>query len=100
MQMGRLPVDQLVYFDASDPSWDAEDEAIRRGREVYRDVPANEARVHLWYEQHFGVPCAPYTSTEHAIDSFPATTCCLGVRAEEDGSWRTGAELTVLPWPS
>jgi len=29
----------------------------------------NEARVHLWYEHHFGVPCPPYPSTEATIDS-------------------------------
>jgi hypothetical protein len=63
---------------------------------VFRDVPAeveirNEARVHLWYEKRFGVPCAPYTSTEQAIDSFPATTCCLGVRLEASGQWRSYA---------
>lgn len=51
----------------------------------------NEARVHLWYERKFGVPCPPYESTEAAIDSFAATTCCLGVRLEPDGEWRVYA---------
>ena len=45
------------------------------------------ARVHLWYEKKFGTPCPPYTSTEDAIDSFAATTCCLGVRLEPAGRW-------------
>jgi uncharacterized protein len=83
----------LFYFDRSDLGWDAENAAIQEGGEVFRDVPAeveirNEARVHLWYEQRYGVPCAPYTSTEHAIDSFPATTCCVGVHVTGDGQWR------------
>ncbi|HEX9032844.1 MAG TPA: nucleotidyltransferase family protein, partial [Streptosporangiaceae bacterium] len=30
-------------------------------------------------------------STEAAIDSFPATTCCLGVRLEPGGRWRVYA---------
>lgn len=83
----------LFYFDDSDLGWDAEDEVIQAGERAFRGLPAvveirNEARVHLWYEDHFGVPCEPYTSTEAAIDSFAATTCCLGVRVDTAGTWR------------
>jgi uncharacterized protein len=86
----------LFYFDESDLGWDAENEAIQQGAEIFRDVPAeveirNEARVHLWYEDRFGVPCEPHTSTESAIDSFPATTCCLGIRLDENDQWRVYA---------
>ncbi|GAB3567727.1 hypothetical protein GCM10027445_16480 [Amycolatopsis endophytica] len=63
---------------------------------MFADVPAtveirNEARVHLWYEQKFGVRCAPHPSTEAAIDSFAATTCCVGIRAEPGQRWRVYA---------
>ncbi|GLY71002.1 nucleotidyltransferase family protein [Amycolatopsis taiwanensis] len=83
----------LFYFDGSDLSWEAENEVIQAGNRVFGDLPAvveirNEARVHLWYEDHFGVPCPPYPSTEAAIDSFAATTCCLGVRLDGDDQWR------------
>lgn len=86
----------LFYFDDSDLSWDAEDEVIQAGSKAFHDLPAeveirNEARVHLWYEKHFGVPCPPYTSTEAAIDSFAATTCCLGIRLEAGDHWRVYA---------
>lgn len=86
----------VFYFDDGDLSWEAEDAVIRAGREVFADLPAeveirNEARVHLWYEDKFGVPCPPYPSTEAAIDSFAATTCCLGVRLEAGGRWRVYA---------
>ncbi|MCR3751543.1 nucleotidyltransferase family protein [Lentzea californiensis] len=86
----------LFYFDASDLSWEAEDVVIRAGRERFAGVPAtveirNEARVHLWYEEKFGVPCPPHDSTEAAIDSFAATTCCVGIRSEPDGRWRVYA---------
>ncbi|MEU6089206.1 nucleotidyltransferase family protein [Streptomyces sp. NPDC047085] len=86
----------VFYFDADDVSWEAEDAAIKAGEEVFSGLPAeveirNEARVHLWYEDKFGVACPPYESTEAAIDSFAATTCCLGVRAEADGKWRVYA---------
>ncbi|GHH52608.1 nucleotidyltransferase family protein [Lentzea cavernae] len=102
----------LFYFDASDLSWEAEDAVIRAGRERFAAVPAtveirNEARVHLWYEQKFGVPCPPHDSTESAIDSFAATTCCVGVRTDPDGRWRVYAphglsdvfDLVVRPNP-
>lgn len=83
----------LFYFYDSDLGWDAENEVIQGGEHAFRDLPAqveirNEARVHLWYEDRFGVPCPPYTSTEAAIDSFAATTCCVGVRLDESDTWR------------
>ena len=86
----------VFYFDDRDLSWEAEDAVIQAAHEAFSGLPAevevrNEARVHLWYEQKFGVPCAPYTSTEAAVDSFAATTCCLGVRLEPGGSWRVYA---------
>ncbi|ANZ35029.1 hypothetical protein BBK82_02005 [Lentzea guizhouensis] len=98
---GRPPAEgikdyDLFYFDASDLGWEAEDEVIQAGERLFGDLPVvveirNEARVHLWYENRFGVPCAPHTSTEAAIDSFAATTCCLGVRLEAGGRWRVYA---------
>jgi hypothetical protein len=103
----------VFYFDSSDLSWEAEDAVIKAGQEVFDGVPAeveirNEARVHLWYEEKFGVSCAPHESTESAIDSFAATTCCLGVRLEPDGRWRVYAphglsdvfNLVVRPNPA
>lgn len=99
----------LFYFDDSDLGWDAEDAVIRAGARVFGDLPVeirNEARVHLWYADRFGVPCPPHTCTESAIDSFAATTCCLGVRVVGD-DWRVYAphgfadvfDLVVRPNP-
>lgn len=86
----------LFYFDATDLSWEAEDAVIQSAKHVFADIPAeveirNEARVHLWYEEKFGTPCPAHTCTEDAIDSFAATTCCLGVRLEPAGRWRVYA---------
>jgi len=86
----------VFYFDNRDLSWEAEDAVIKAADEAFTGLPAevevrNEARVHLWYEQKFGIPCAPHASTEAAIDSFAATTCCLGVRLEPGGRWRVYA---------
>jgi hypothetical protein len=83
----------LAYFDGSDLSWEAEDVVIQAGQKAFAALPVpvqirNQARVHLWYEQKFGLPCPPHESTEAAIDTFEATTACLGVRAEPGGRWR------------
>jgi uncharacterized protein len=83
----------LFYFDGADLSWAAEDAVIGRGADVFADLAAqveirNEARVHLWYQQRFGIPCPAYSSVEDAIDSFPASTCCVGVRLSPvTGHW-------------
>jgi hypothetical protein len=83
----------LIYFNPSDTSWDAENEIIRAAQARLADLPViveirNQARVHLWYEQRFGKPCPPYDSAESAIDSFPATATSVGVRLEPTGHWR------------
>jgi uncharacterized protein len=84
----------LFYFDDTDLGWDAEDAVIKAGAQAFGDLPVeirNEARVHLWYEDRFGVPCPAHTSSEDAIDKFLATTCCLGVRRDGDDRWRVYA---------
>jgi uncharacterized protein len=75
----------LNYFDASDLSWEAEDAAITAAMTQLNGIEAeieirNEARVHLWYEEKFGVPCPPYRSTRHAISTFPNCSSCVGMR--------------------
>ena len=79
----------LFYWDA-DTSWDAEDAVIRRGAELFADLPVpveirNEARVHLWYADHFGVPAEPFRDSRDAVDSFAARCCCYAVRSTGAG---------------
>lgn len=78
----------ISYFDP-DTSWQAEDRAIRRGHAVFSGpLPVeirNQARVHLWYEDHFGIPIAPLRSVEQAIDNYASRTHAVGVRLESDG---------------
>ncbi len=80
----------LIYFDGSDLSYEAEDVVIRRAA---RDLPApldrlvevrNQARVHLWFEGRFGEPYAPLTSTDEALERFVAPAFAVGVRLEAD----------------
>ena len=91
-EAGILDYD-LAYYDASDLSWESEDAVIQAAGEVFagRAAPVqvrNQARVHLWYERKFGVPCPPHASSEAAIDTYEATVACLGVRLDPGGQWR------------
>jgi uncharacterized protein len=80
----------LGYFDASDLSYEAEDMVIRRVAAAF-DEPLrsqvevrNQARVHLWFEAHFGEPYTPVGSTAEAIGRFASTISAIGVRLEPD----------------
>jgi uncharacterized protein len=79
----------LIYCDDRDLSWDAEDLVIRRCAEVFDDLAVevevrNQARVHLWYEDHFGVPCPPLRSSAEAVDRYAAHACRVAVRTNGD----------------
>jgi hypothetical protein len=85
----------LFYFDP-DTSWAAEDAVIRRGAPLFADLPVpveirNEARVHLWYADHFGVPAPPFRDCRDAIDHFAAVCCCYGITVQPDGGLRVYA---------
>jgi uncharacterized protein len=80
----------LFYFDGTDLGYAAEDRKIRQAEVLFGDVEAavelrNEARVHLWYEDRFGVPGVPFTSCADAIDHFASTTCCVGITRSPTG---------------
>lgn len=79
----------LFYCDPADPSWEAENDVIERTAEAFADLGIevqvrNQARVHLWFEDHFGIPIAPFGSSKDGIRNFLATACCLGIRTNED----------------
>ena len=80
----------LFYFDEN-TSWEAEDAVIRAGAELFADLPVpveirNEARVHLWYADHFGAPgLTAFRTAAEAIDGFAALCCSYGVRMGPDG---------------
>lgn len=83
-EFGIKDVD-LVYFDGTDLSPQAEQAHEQRLGDLFRHLPVrldvkNEARVHLWYEARFGYPIAPYSSTAAAIATFPTTATAVGVR--------------------
>jgi hypothetical protein len=81
----------LFYYDGDDISYEAEDVHIRRAAAAYPADLAplvevrNQARVHLWFEAHFGEPYAPLAHTDEALARFVAPAFAIGVRLEPDG---------------
>jgi hypothetical protein len=80
----------VFYFDA-DTSYAAEDRAIRRAAELFADLGVtvelrNQARVHLWYEEKFGVPYPPLSRATDGIDRFLMHNAQVGIRANTDAT--------------
>jgi len=80
----------LIYFDAAELGEQAEAVQAARVRAIFAGCPVhfdvkNEARVHLWYREKFGYPIEPYTSSRHAIATFPTTATAVGIRPAPAG---------------
>lgn len=80
----------LIYFDPSDLSFEAEDAVIRRAMRAGGDlaIPVeirNQARLHLWYEKRFGAPYPPLDSAEESLRRYATKTHAVGARLEADG---------------
>lgn len=76
----------FVYFD-EDLSYEKEDCVIRQVKDLFRELPVeidvkNQARVHLWYRDHYGYDLQPYVSVEEAINTWPTTATAIGVRMQ------------------
>jgi hypothetical protein len=87
----------VFYYDPTDLSWEAEDAVIRRARTLFGHLGVqvevrNQARVHLWYEQKFGLKCLPLKGVRDGIDHFLNRSSCLGVRS------RGGATEVYAPF--
>jgi hypothetical protein len=68
---------------------EAEAQAALRARAP--DIPwdaRDQARVHTWYLQRFGVAVEPFTRTADAIATFPQTASCVGLRLLDDDTLR------------
>ena len=78
----------IVYYDASDLSEEAEIKAEQKLRNTFRGLKQkidvkNQARVHTWYRDKNGDKIAPYGSTEAGIDMWMSVTA-IGVRSEKE----------------
>lgn len=75
----------LFYFDPNDLSASGEERRQAKANTVLADLNvtievANQARVHLWYEGHFGRPYPRLSSSEDGIRRFLVLETCVGVR--------------------
>jgi hypothetical protein len=92
---GRPPLHGIAdidvfYFDAADLSYDAEDVIIRRLAVRFAQLPLpvqvrNQARVHLWFEQKFGAPFTPLSSSAEMLGRYASKTHAVGARLRADG---------------
>ena len=94
---GRPPLQgindlDVFYYDASDLSYDAEDAVIRRLAERFAHLPLpvqvrNQARVHLWFPEKFGIAdFAPLASAEEMLGRYASKTHAVGARLAADDS--------------
>jgi len=91
-QMGFEPLNgisdiDLVYYDDKDLSLESENDKIEYIKNTIDTSPIkldikNQARVHLWYNEHFGYDIKPYISVENAINTWPTTSTSIGIRIE------------------
>jgi hypothetical protein len=78
----------LFYFDASDMTEEGEKRVQAHVEEALGDLGikvdvCNQARVHLWYEKHFGHPYDALGSSCDGIDRFLVPSTCVGIRPGE-----------------
>jgi hypothetical protein len=94
LQYGISDMD-IIYYD-DDLSYGKENKLVESAVEMFRDLPIqidlkNQARVHLWYEEHFGYPIEPYLTLEESINTWPTTATALGVRQNMNEEWEVYA---------
>lgn len=85
----------VFYFDPSDTGYDAEDRVIRRFDARFAALPLpvqvrNQARVHLWFPEKFGIAFAPLTSSAEMLGRYASKTHAVASRLEADDT------LTIL----
>jgi uncharacterized protein len=90
---GRPPGENIndydvFYFDGADLSFAAEDMVIKRVAAALTDLDVvievkNQARMHLWYRQRFGLDYPQLTGSKDAIGRFLVVATCVGVQVSE-----------------
>jgi hypothetical protein len=75
----------VLYWDEKDLSWASENSYIRSITESLPEISIpfdikNIARVHLWYEERFGIPKTRYGSVQESISTWPVMGACMAMR--------------------
>jgi uncharacterized protein len=79
----------LIYFDPADLSWPAEDAVIRRVAAATEGCAGpvetrNQARVHLWFAQRFGVAYPQLADADESLQYYVSIVHAVGVRLDDD----------------
>jgi hypothetical protein len=80
----------IFYFDP-EPSWQAENAVIRKVQDSLATPGVkiqvrNQARVHLWYPQKYGLPYPALQSSTQGIDRFLTKNTRIGIRRTQGGT--------------
>lgn len=79
----------VFYFDDGDLSYKAEDIVIQRFARRFAHLPLpvqirNQARVHLWFEQKFGSPFSPLTSSAEMLGRYASKTHAVAAHLKDN----------------
>lgn len=74
----------IIYYDGADLSEAGEATAAAHVAGLFADLPVrfdvkNQARVHLWYPDRFGIVIPPYRSALQATTTFPTTVSAVAI---------------------
>ena len=80
----------VIYFDANDLGYEAEDAVIARAAKAFSGIPVpievrNQARVHLWYPDHFGNAYPQLTHATQSLDYYASQTHAVAARLDDRG---------------
>jgi len=92
----------VIYFDQSDRSWEAEDRIIRHSKAFFKNSPLpveirNQARVHLWFPKKFGQDYEALSNGDESIDRYASRTHAVGIRLLDDDSMDLYAPFGLEP---
>jgi hypothetical protein len=78
----------IFYYDPTDLSPEAEQAVQQKAARIFSDLPitlelCNQARVHQWYEVHFGHPYPKLRDAKEGIDRFLVPSTCVGMNPSE-----------------
>ncbi|GAA0779946.1 nucleotidyltransferase family protein [Roseibium denhamense] len=80
----------IIYFDGTDLSYEAEDAVIQQVNAALPDLSGllevrNQARVHLWYQQRFGRPYRPLDCAMDSLTTYAARTHAVAAKLTKTG---------------
>lgn len=86
----------VIYFDDRDLSYEAEDIVIQRFNRRFAEAPVpvevrNQARVHLWFPDKFGVEVAPLTHALQSLERYASKTHAVAARLLPSGAMEIAA---------